>query len=50
MGLRVAAFSVITDECIPELLKPVSLEDILAAASRATPALSLVFEKIVSRL
>lgn len=50
MGLRVAAFSVITDECIPELLKPVSLDDILAAARRAAPSLSLVFEGIVSRL
>ena len=50
MGLRVAAFSVITDECVPESLKPVSLEDILAAAQIATPSLSIIFEEIVSRL
>lgn len=50
MNLRVAAFSVITDECDPETLKPCTIEDVLAAAQKATPTLSLIFEELVSRL
>jgi purine-nucleoside phosphorylase len=45
MGLKVLAFSVITDECFPDTLEPVSLEDVLAAASKAEPRLrSLITE------
>src|SRR5690606_32229447 len=37
MGLRCLALSVITDECFPDALEPVSLDDVLAAAGEAEP-------------
>src|SRR5690606_29774346 len=37
MNLRVLALSVITDECFPDALEPVSIEDVLAAAAEAEP-------------
>jgi len=40
MGMKVLGISVITDECIPETLKPVQLEDVIAAASKAEPNLT----------
>ena len=36
MGMCVLAFSIITDECDPDDLKPISIEDVLAAAARAS--------------
>lgn len=47
MGIPVFAVSIITDVCIPETLKKVSIEQIIAAAGRAEPALTLLFEKMV---
>lgn len=40
MGMKVLGISVITDECIPETLKPVQLEDVIAAAAKAEPNLT----------
>jgi purine-nucleoside phosphorylase len=39
MGLRVMAVSVITDLCLPDALEPVTVEEVLAAAEAARPAL-----------
>jgi purine-nucleoside phosphorylase len=50
MGLKVLAFSVITDECDPDNLKPISIEDVLAAASRASEPLCRLLEAIVPSL
>lgn len=47
MGIPVFAVSIITDVCIPETLQKVSIEKIIAAAGRAEPALTLLFEKMV---
>ncbi len=40
MGMKVAAISVLTDECNPDNLKPAKLEDILAVAARSEIVLS----------
>jgi purine-nucleoside phosphorylase len=48
MGIPVFAVSIITDVCIPETLQKVSIEQIIAAAGRAEPALTLLFEKMVA--
>lgn len=40
MGMKVLGISVITDECVPETLKPVQIEDVIAAASKAEPNLT----------
>lgn len=50
MGMKVLAFSVITDECDPDDLKPISIEDVLAAASRASDPLCRLLEAIVPSL
>ena len=50
MGLRVVAFSVITDECFPDALEPVSVQDILAAAAEAEPHLTAVVRAVVRGL
>ena len=50
MGLRVLAFSVITDECFPDALEPVTLADVLAAAAEAEPKLTTVMAAVVEAL
>ena len=47
MGLEVAAFSVITDECFPDALEPVSIPEILAAAAKAEPKLTQITKGLV---
>lgn len=49
-GMEVLAFSVVTDECFPDTLKAVSVEDILATAAKAEPRLTLLMKAVVSKL
>jgi purine-nucleoside phosphorylase len=49
-GLRCLAFSVITDECFPDALEPVSIEDVLAAAGEAEPKLTAVMRGVVREI
>lgn len=49
-GLRVMAVSLISDLCIPETLKPVAIEDILAVADRAEPLLTKLFVGVIKQL
>ena len=49
-GLRVLALSVVTDECFPEALQPVSIADILAAAAEAEPSLTRIVTEVASSL
>ena len=44
MSIRLMAISVITDECDPDNLNPVLLQEIIAAADSAGPALRRLFE------
>ncbi len=50
MNLRCMAISVLTDECFPDALEPVSIPDILAAAAQAEPNLTTIFRGVVSAL
>jgi len=50
MGLRVLAASVVTDECFPDALEPVSIEDVLAAAGEAEPNLTRLFRDVAAHL
>ena len=47
MSLPCAAISVLTDDCDPDNLKPVELEEILAIAAEAEKDLIRLFEKVV---
>ena len=50
MNLRTMAISVITDECFPDALEPVSIEDVLAAAAEAEPKLARVMTAVVESI
>ena len=50
MGMRCLAISVITDECFPDALEPVSLEDVLAAAAEAEPNLTTIMRAVVEEI
>ena len=50
MDMRVMAISVVTDECFPDALEPVSLADVLAAAAKAEPKLTAVMKGVVEAL
>lgn len=47
MGLPTFAVSVITDECDPDNLKPVSLDEIIAVAADAEPKVAALFEQLI---
>jgi purine-nucleoside phosphorylase len=50
MGLPVFAISVITDEGFTEVLKPVSLDEILAVAREAEPKLTVILKELIAGL
>jgi len=50
MGLPCAAVSVVTDECDPNNLQPVSLPEIIAVAATADAKLSDLFEALIGEL
>ncbi|MEM8557658.1 MAG: purine-nucleoside phosphorylase [Bacteroidota bacterium] len=50
MGVRSLAISVITDECFPDALEPVSIPEILAAAGEAEPKLTQIMADVVAGL
>jgi len=50
MSLPVAAVSVITDECDPDNLKPVSIEEIISVAGKAEVHLTTLFEHLLFQL
>ena len=49
-GMRVLAFSVVTDTCDPDHLEPVSIPKILEVAGRAAPTLDRLVSEIARRL
>ncbi|MBD0261001.1 MAG: purine-nucleoside phosphorylase, partial [Cytophagales bacterium] len=48
MGLPCAAVSVVTDECDPDNLQPVSLQEIIRVAATADAKLSDLFEALIA--
>ncbi|GAC1515311.1 MAG: purine-nucleoside phosphorylase [Gemmatimonadaceae bacterium] len=49
-GMRVLGLSIITDECLPDALEPVSIPRIIAAAAAAEPRLTALVCGILERL
>jgi len=49
-GLRVLGFSAITDECLPDALKPADIEKIIAVANAVEPRLSALVTKCLERM
>lgn len=50
MGMDVLGISVITDECFPDALEPVNIEDVLVAAAMAEPKMTQVIINALERL
>jgi purine-nucleoside phosphorylase len=48
MGVRCLAISVITDECDPDDLKPISVPEVMAVAAGAEPALGAVIRGVIT--
>ena len=50
LNLKAAAISVLTDECDPNNLKPVSIPEIIAMANKAEPKMITLFEELINTL
>jgi purine-nucleoside phosphorylase len=50
LNLPVLAISVLTDECDPNNLKPVSIPEIIALAGEAEPKLIILFKKLIREI
>ncbi len=46
MNMKTMAISVVTDECFPDALKPISIEEVLAAAAEAEPKLTALMKAV----
>lgn len=49
-GMKVLGISIITDRCLPDALKPASVEEIIRVAGEAEPKLTLLINNVVARL
>ena len=47
-GLRVVGFSIITDMCLPDALKPANVEEIIAVANSAEPHLTTLVKGVLA--
>jgi len=49
-GMKVLGISIITDSCLPDALKPASVEEIIRVANEAEPKLTRLIRDVVARL
>jgi purine-nucleoside phosphorylase len=50
MGMEVLGMSILTDECYPDALVPVSVQEIIEVANHAEPKMTTVIKGVVKRL
>ncbi|KAF0214570.1 MAG: purine-nucleoside [Ignavibacteria bacterium] len=50
MGIKVLGFSIITDECFPESLRAVDVQEIIATAMGAEPKMTLIMKEVIKKL
>jgi purine-nucleoside phosphorylase len=50
MGIEVMGLSILTDECFPDALAPVSVEEIIEVANRAEPKMTTIIKGVIKRL
>ncbi len=50
LKLKAAAVSVLTDECDPNNLKPIDINEIIAMANKAEPDMITLFKKLIKQL
>jgi len=47
MGVKTFAISIVTDECDPDNLKPVSVEEIIATAEKTEPKMTKILKRLI---
>lgn len=50
MGMKVLGISIVTDECFPDTLVPVDVNDIIATAMAAEPKMTLIMKEVIKSL
>jgi purine-nucleoside phosphorylase len=50
LNLPVSAISVLTDECDPDNLKPINVQDIIETAIKAEPKMVTLFKGLIESL
>lgn len=50
MGIKVLGMSIITDECFPESLRAVDVEEIIATAMEAEPKMTTILKDVIKKL
>lgn len=50
LGLRAAAVSVLTDECDPDHLEPINIDEIIAMAAKAEPHMITLFKELIKTI
>ena len=50
MGIKVLGFSILTDECFPDALKPVTLKEVIKTATKAEPKMTAIMKEVVKRM
>lgn len=49
-GIKVIGLSIITDICLPDALKPVSIPEILSVAGKSAPQLNIIVKEMIENL
>jgi len=49
-GMSVLGLSVVTDECFPDTLQPVNIQEIIETANNAEPKLTLIMKKVIEKI
>jgi purine-nucleoside phosphorylase len=49
-GMRVLGISIITDQCLPDALEPVSIPEIIATANEAEKHLRVLVPRVVAEM
>lgn len=50
MGMKVLGISIITDECFPDSLQPVNVQEIIKTAMEAEPKMTIIMKEVIKRL
>jgi purine-nucleoside phosphorylase len=50
MGMKVLGFSIQSDECFPDALQPVSLENVIKASRKAEPKMTAIMKEVIKRM
>jgi len=50
MGMKVLGISIVTDECFPDSLQPVNVQEIIATAMKAEPKMTLIMKEVIKNL